>query len=133
MTAASLLSEAEASQIAPAALAYLGDAVYELHMRLRYLLPPQRLQHYHQAVVEQVRAEAQAQHLQVILSNLTEPELQIVRRGRNATGSVPRRVDADIYRQATSFETLVGYLHLTDPTRLAELFSTLDPQVRSPS
>ncbi|MDX2241239.1 MAG: ribonuclease III domain-containing protein [Leptolyngbyaceae cyanobacterium bins.302] len=121
-----LLSAAQIQQLSPAALAYIGDAVYELFIRHYYLLPPQRIQAYHQQVVAQVRAEAQARHLQTLIPQLTAIETAWLKRGRNAVTSRPRRVDADIYQQATSLETLVGYLYLTNPQRLMELLSSLD-------
>ena len=112
-------------QLSPAALAYLGDAVYELHVRTRFLLPPKRSHAYHQQVVAQVRAEAQASHLQLLWDHLTAAELDVVRRGRNATNGRPRRLDPEVYQQATSFETLIGYLYITNPQRLSELLALL--------
>ncbi|MEO0406755.1 MAG: ribonuclease III domain-containing protein [Cyanobacteria bacterium P01_A01_bin.135] len=118
-------STANLNRLSPSALAYIGDAVYELHVRMHYLYPPQRTQTYHRLVVEQVRAEAQAQQLQVLLPVLTEAEQAIVRRGRNAASSPPKRLSANIYRQASGFETLVGYLYLAQPARLQELLQLL--------
>jgi len=120
------LTSTQVQQISPSALAYLGDAVYELVVRRCYLFPPQRIQSYHQLVVAQVRAEAQAAHLQTLIPHLTPAELEWLKRGRNATVGRPRRLDAAIYQQATSLETLVGYLYLTDLPRLTYLFSLLN-------
>jgi ribonuclease-3 family protein len=53
---------------------------------------------------------------------LTEDEQDWLRRGRNASGRGPRRLDPNVYRAATAFETLLGYLHLVDQPRLEELF-----------
>jgi len=118
-------------QISPAALAYLGDAVYELYVRSVYLLPPKRSQAYHRLVVAQVRAEAQALHLRSLTPYLNNTELEIVRRGRNAAINRPKRVDPEIYQQATSLEALMGYLYLTDSRRLTELLQKLklDPNL----
>lgn len=126
-----LLPTVPLQQVAPAALAYLGDAVYELYIRRAYLMPPKRLQSYHDQVVAQVRAERQADHLRTLLPLLTEPELEILKRGRNAATRHPKRVDPSIYQQATSLETLIGYLYLTDPSRLAQLLAQLelDPSI----
>ena len=120
------LSIGEVQQISPAALAYLGDAVYELYVRYRYIRPPKRIQTYHRQVVEQVRAETQAQHLESIEPYLSDREREIVRRGRNAAFGRPKRVSARIYQQATSLETLIGYLYLSDPQRLNELLTYLE-------
>lgn len=113
-------------QLTPSALAYLGDAVYELYIRRVYLMPPKRLQAYHDQVVAQVRAERQADHLRSLLPLLTEPELEILKRGRNAANGHPKRVDPSTYQQATSLETLIGSLYLTDLPRLTQLLAQLE-------
>ncbi len=119
-------SLSQINQLSPAALAYLGDAVYELYIRTCYLLPPKRSQSYHHEVVAQVRAESQAAHLRSLQPHLTTTEVEILRRGRNATTGCPRRLAPEIYQQATSFETLIGYLYLTDPQRLTQLLALLE-------
>lgn len=126
LTAADSLSHHQAMQIAPAVLAYIGDAVYELHVRLNYLHPPRRIQTYHQQVVAQVRAEAQAQQLLALTEQLTEAEQDIVRRGRNAATGKPKRLTVEVYRHATGFEALLGYLFLTRGDRLSSLLSQID-------
>lgn len=120
-------SAAQLQRLSPAALAYLGDAVYELYIRTCFLLPPKRSQLYHQQVVAQVRAESQAHHLQVLEPYLTDLELEILRRGRNAASGKPKRLDLETYQQATSLEALLGHLYLTDPQRLNQLLSHLHP------
>ncbi|MEG4393592.1 ribonuclease III domain-containing protein [Microcoleus sp. BROC3] len=117
---------ADIERISPAAWAYLGDAVYELYVRSSYLVPPKRLQAYHELVVGQVRAETQARHLRSLSPYLNSIELAIVKRGRNAASGRSKRADPEIYQQASSLETLVGYLYLTDPERLTELLALLE-------
>ncbi len=112
-------------RLSPASLAYLGDAVYELYIRTHYLFPAKRLSTYNQKVVTQVRAETQAEQLRSLIPNLTEFELEIVRRGRNATSKSPRRLSQKIYQQATALETLIGHLYISDPQRLNELLAEL--------
>lgn len=119
-------SNSRIQQVSPASLAYLGDAVYELYIRTCYLLPPTRLKDYHHQVVAQVRAESQANHLRSLKPYLTEPEIEILRRGRNAVTGCPQRLDPATYQQATSLETLMGYLYLTDPQRLTQLLAHLE-------
>lgn len=114
------------NQISPASLAYLGDAVYELYIRTCYLMPPSRLSDYHNQVVSQVRAETQAHHLRSLKPHLTEAELAILRRGRNAATGNGRKIDPEIYSQATGLEALIGYLYLTDPQRLSQLLGQLE-------
>lgn len=119
-------SAATIQQLSPAALAYLGDAVYELYIRAFYLLPPKRLQDYHSQVVSHVRAESQALHLELLQPYLTDEEQEILRRGRNAAAKGPKRIDPKTYQQATSLETLLGYLYITDPQRLFQLLAQID-------
>lgn len=119
------VSLSQVQQISPSALAYLGDAIYELYVRIFYLLPLQRSGIYHRLVVEQVRAETQALHLRSLIPHLRDTELEIVRRGRNAATGRPKRLNPEIYQQATSLETLIGYLYLTDYQRLTELLQIL--------
>jgi ribonuclease III family protein len=116
----------EIQQLTPVYLAYIGDAVYELYIRSRYLLPKVRMSDYHKQVVTQVKAETQAIQLQLLESYLTETEKDLLRRGRNAATGGPRRVAPEIYQQATSFEALIGYLYLTNPERLDQLLSHLE-------
>ncbi|WP_084610747.1 Mini-ribonuclease 3 [Synechocystis sp. PCC 7509] len=127
------MNPTQIQQVSPAALAYIGDAVYELYIRANYLLPPKTAHAYHQLVVAQVRAETQALQLASLVTCLTATELEIVRRGRNAANRPPKRVDAEIYGQATSLEALIGYLYLTNFPRLSQLLqklNLLEPEVK---
>lgn len=120
------LTPQQAKQLSPSSLAYIGDAVYELYVRLTFLLPPKRIQLHHQQVVAQVRAEGQARQWDTLVQHLDEAEQQILRRGRNAAVGAPRKADPDLYRQATGIEALIGYLYLADPDRLQELWCYFD-------
>lgn len=95
------------------ALAYIGDAVYELWVR-RHLLDSggEKVQAMHKQAVGYVRASAQARILHALMPALSSEEQQVVMRGRNSKGSYPRNVDVITYRHATAFEALVGYWHL---------------------
>jgi ribonuclease-3 family protein len=118
-------SALNASQMSPNALAYIGDAVYELWVRTIYLSPPKRIAAYHQQVVAQVCAESQAEYLEILYPYLSPSEKEIVRRGRNAVTRKPKRLSPNVYQQATSLETLIGYLYLENPKRLTELFAKI--------
>lgn len=113
-------------RLSPIALAYIGDAVFELYVRTKFLMPPKRMADYHGQVVTQVRAESQAIHLSQLLPYLVDSEKEILRRGRNACTTKPRRLDRHTYQQATGLEALIGYLHLTNPQRLQDLLTKLD-------
>jgi len=112
-------------ELGPLQLAWLGDAVWELHQRLQRCRRPGRSHSLHQEVVQLVRADAQAGALERLDGLLSEAELDLVRRGRNRAGRGPRRGDAAAYGQATGFEALLGWLFLHDPSRLVELLDHL--------
>ncbi len=112
-------------ELGPLQLAWLGDAVWELHQRLQRCRRPARSHTAHQEVVQEVRADAQARALESLDSMLLDMERDLVRRGRNRAGRGPRRGDAAAYGQATGFEALLGWLFLHDPPRLAELLDHL--------
>ena len=113
-------------QLNALALAYMGDVVYEMHVRERLLdrgfVKPGEL---HKAAVQYVRAQAQATVVTHWLNQgtLTEEEQAVVRRGKNAkSGSVPKSTDVHTYRYATAFEALLGYIYLSEGgDRLEEL------------
>lgn len=120
------LTPTELASVSPVSLAYVGDAVFELYVRSRFLLPAKRVRDYHQKVVAQVKTEQQAHYVDVLTPSLTEAEKDLLRRGRNATSGRNRRANAQDYQKATSFEALVGYLYLSDQPRLFELLAQLD-------
>ena len=107
-------------------LAWLGDAVWEMHQRLRFCKKPAKAKDLHTSVVAQVKAEAQANALENIDNFLTDIERKFVRRGRNRVGRGPRKVNIAIYGKATGFETLIGWLFLKDPARLAQIMDRLE-------
>jgi ribonuclease-3 family protein len=113
-------------QLPPLTLAYVGDAVYELYIRQRLLQRGHvRVKKLHEVAVGYVRARAQATALQELLPHLSELEAEVARRGRNAKGQNPRKVDPAEYAQATAFEALLGYLYLAGKEeRLGELLGS---------
>ena len=154
------------------ALAYLGDAVWELYARRAHFSPPKRLTALYDLVTASVRAEAQAAFAERLEAGgfLSEAEKDVLRWGRNAKVTMPKRFvggkardngprkkgnkdgggggeaaaaassassssssssssspptktivsgpHANVYRSATALECLVGYLYVTDSTRL---------------
>ena len=112
----------------PLQLAWLGDAVWELHQRMRRCRQPGRSADLHRAVVADVRANAQAHALDRLQEKgfLREEELEWVRKGRNKAGRGPRKGEAGVYGKATGFETMVGWLFLQNPSRLAQLLAELE-------
>ncbi len=113
-------------KLGPLQLAWLGDAVWEMYQRLRLCQKPAKAKDLHGLVVAQVKAEAQAKALGKIQIHLTDEERNFVRRGRNRVGRGTRKVNLAIYGKATGFETLIGWLFLKNPMRLAQLLDLLE-------
>ena len=85
-------------------------------------IPPELL---HSKALLFVRASEQSKAVEKILPHLTETELNIYKRGRNAKNRVPKSASVCEYRRATGMECLFGYLYLSgDNSRIAELFET---------
>ena len=109
-------------------LAYVGDAVLSLQVR-EYLVHERGIQKPNLLQKESVKfvsAKAQARFIEAMVNDciLSEEELTIVKRGRNAkSDSVAKNVDVVTYRIATGFESLWGWLYLSGrKERLDELW-----------
>ena len=98
--------------------AYLGDAVWELFVREKTIRITNNAQKLHQLTTAFVKTEYQAELLHNIEPDLTETEQEIIRRARNLPIPIGRRNIQKQYRQATAFETLIGWWHLHDTERL---------------
>ena len=107
-------------------LAWLGDSVWELHQRLKYVHFPLKSKELHLSVVNEVKAKSQSKSLSQIEHLLNENEMDLIRRARNKIKRYPKSTDPSIYSRATGFETLIGWLFLKDPQRLATLFEYLE-------
>ena len=107
-------------------LAWLGDSVWELHQRLKYVHFPLKSKELHLSVVNEVKALSQSKSLSQIEHLLNEYEIDLIRRARNKTKRHPKSSDPTIYSRATGFETLIGWLFLKDPQRLLTLFEHLE-------
>ena len=118
------LKEVEAMEYSPLALAYLGDAVYELAIRTFVMNHGNtQVNKMHKKTAGLVKAEAQANFYKVLEEELTEEEKAVYRRGRNAKSvTMAKHATMKDYRMATGFEALMGYLYLTEQMeRMAEL------------
>lgn len=110
----------DVKQMKSLALAYMGDAVYEIYVR-RHLLQKGEVKpnQLHQAAVTFVSAKSQAKVIRDWLEQdmLSEEEQAVFRRGRNAkSGTVPKNTDVQTYRYSTGFEALIGYHYLLEDT-----------------
>lgn len=108
--------------VSPLSLAFMGDCVYELLVRERLLCGENRKNgQLHKLSVSLVCAEAQAAAMEKLMPLLSEEEIAVYKRGRNAHTA---RNEA-AYHAATGLEALFGYLYLDGRIdRVRELFRT---------
>ena len=100
-------------------LAYLGDAVFNLYVKL-HVLKDLKARDLHRMSNKYVSREGQSKILNSIKDLLTEEESDIVRRGINSKGARKHGNDR-LYMESTGFEALIGYLYLTNRKRLSFL------------
>ena len=115
-------------EISILAIAHVGDAVYELMVRT-YLCSTgaKAAKQLHKKSVAMVSAKAQAVSASLILPILSDDEMAVFKRGRNAyQSSVPKSSTHEEYHAATALESLFGFLYLSGETdRLEELFKII--------
>ncbi len=109
------LQDVDVRSYSPLVLAYIGDAVYELLIRTKVINHgSMQVNKMHKKSSSLVKAETQATLIKVLQEELTEEELAVYKRGRNAKSATTAKHAAMIdYRMATGFEALIGYLYLT--------------------
>ena len=100
------------------ALAYLGDAIYEVYIR-EYLIKKGicNVNILQKEAVKYVSAKNQSIILNKLILDqiLTDDEVSIVYRGRNhKSHKAPKNTDIKTYKEATGFETLIGYLSINN-------------------
>ena len=118
------VGKVDARTYSPLALAYMGDAVFEIIIRTMIVSKAnQQVNKYHKKASSYVKAESQAKMIIKLEPYLTEEEEAVYKRGRNAKSYTSAKNASIIdYRMATGFEALVGYLYLkNDWKRLMEL------------
>lgn len=123
-----VMSIQEARSLSPLTLAFYGDSVYEVYVRQKIVLNGSTSSaKLHKMAVGKVNAGYQSYAISLIEKILTEEEMNIYKRGRNANGNhVPRSSNPRDYRRATGLEALFGYLHLIGASdRLSELFEII--------
>lgn len=112
-------------------LAYIGDAVYELEIRLAILRTHQaKAGAVHKEVIQLVNATAQAEALERIYPILSGFESSLVKRASNHSVPQARNVDPTEYRKATGFESLIGYVYLANKEdRLLAILKRAQPDL----
>lgn len=112
--------------------AHIGDAFWELFVREKTVYMTENLKRLHEITVSFVNAEFQTKMLEVLLPNLTEEELVLIKRAGNIKTSSIRKINRNLHRKATEFEVILGYYYLHDKKRLNEILSIILPYIREP-
>ena len=113
------------------ALAYLGDAIYEVYIRESLLKKGiSKVDELTKEATLYVSAKGQANILKDLMEEefFTEEELDVIKRGRNyKRSSHPKHTDVVTYKYSTGFEALIGYLYLSNKgDRLKELLNKIE-------
>lgn len=122
-----VLNKEDIAMLSPLQLAYVGDAVYELMVRTYILDKNLNVNQLHRKATKYVKANAQSEIVHYLEEYLTETEKNIVKRGRNTkTNTSPKNSNMIDYKYATGFESLIGYLYITEQfSRISELFGKI--------
>lgn len=118
------LENGDLRSYSPLTLAYIGDGVYELIIRTVLVKKGNSpVNQLHKKASSLVKASAQSQMMELIMPLLSEEELGVYKRGRNAhSPTMAKHATMSDYRRATGFEALMGYLYLKeDYCRMIEL------------
>ena len=112
-------------EISSNSLAFIGDAVYTLHVREFFLAQG----YQHAASLQKLcngynSAKGQTRTFFRLKEEgfFTEEELNVYKRGRNHISHIPKNGDRKTYQTATGLEALTGYLYLTDQQRMEIFF-----------
>lgn len=121
-------TELEVSQMPPLVWAYIGDSVFEIFIRNKMIESgfPSNTK-LHKMTTMYVKASAQAKMYDFLINQLSEDEIIIAKRGRNAnSNTIPKNASVIEYKKATGLEALLGYLYLKgSKVRLEELLDCI--------
>lgn len=112
----------------PLTLAFVGDGVYDLLVRSYLVRQANRpVGELNRRKVALVNCKSQARFAKLIMDSLSEKELAVYKRGRNAAPKcTPKNGSVADYHSATGLEALFGYLYLNGETdRIDELFEMI--------
>ena len=108
----------------PLALAYIGDGIYDLVIRSMIVGKGNtHANQLHRQTSQLVKAQTQSDMIEILKPQLTEKEMAVYKRGRNAKSpTMAKNASMSDYRRATGFVSLMGYLYLENQMeRMMEL------------
>lgn len=106
------------------ALAYLGDAIYEIYVR-EHLIKQNiaKVNELQKEAIKYVSAKAQSNILNQMIENniFKEEEIEIIKRARNhKSHKAPKGTSIIEYKNATGLEALIGFYYLNKNTSRIE-------------
>lgn len=109
-----IIDKEKANNISPVVLAFIGDAVYSLYIREKLVFSKDyKTGELNKLATSEVKATSQAEYVQKIMPYLTEDEVLIYKRGRNAKKPTKSKsASVSEYNSSTGFEALLGYLYI---------------------
>lgn len=110
------IEKQDIKSISPLTLAYIGDSIYDLIIKTMVVgQSNSQVNKMHKKVSEIVKAHGQVVMYHAVEEMLTEEEIAVFKRGRNAKSYTTAKNATKIdYRMATGYEALLGYLYLQD-------------------
>lgn len=118
------INEKEIKNYSMISLAFLGDGLHSLFVR-NYLITTAnfKVKDLHSKTTTYVKASAQSYVVKQIFNLLSPDEQQIIKTAKNSkTNNIAKNASIEDYKNATAFESLLGYLALQkNYTRLNEI------------
>lgn len=114
------------ARYSPLALAYMGDCLYDVIIKTIIIEKGNRsVASLHKMTTRLVNATTQSTIADALQEELTEEEMDVYRRGRNAKSyTTAKNATVSDYRRATGLEALIGYLYLQGKmSRVMDLLS----------
>ncbi len=123
--------DCDTENLSPLTLAFMGDTVFDMFVREQLICQANRpVNALHSNATRLVKASAQSKAMDKIMPMLTEKEITVFKRGRNAhTNHRAKNASEGDYHRATGLESLFGYLYLKgEIERLRELFDIISQE-----
>ena len=123
-----LMCEAGMKELSPLQLAFLGDAIHTLFVRMwAHNICKAPMNQVHKICAKYCSAVHQSEVLSSL--QLQDDEQEIVRRARNAKAKhSAKNAEVKDYKLATAFEALVGYLQINNKEE--RLLYVLDASIK---
>lgn len=119
----------------PLVLAFIGDSVFELKIRLHYVNQGlAKVNDLQKTTSKYASAKGHLKIMEYLLENhlLNDEEIKVYKRGRNTKVNTRRKnFDSESYHSSTGFESLIGYLYQNNQEkRIDELINIICERVQ---